>query len=151
MEARSLPAEPQPDAEEPFVDALSPGVADAIQDHERPRIHVPAVWPLEMRGVGHVGALGAELQGHPFADLEFAENPHVKVEETRPAHAVGAAGAEASARRLRERAGVDPQAVTAGLGIARLADVVGDLGGTCGIEIAGIRLDRERRARIRAH
>jgi len=35
-EAWSLSAEPQPDAQEPFIDALSPGVADAIQDHEHP-------------------------------------------------------------------------------------------------------------------
>ena len=32
--ARSLPAGPQPDAEEPFVDPLSAGVANAVQDHE---------------------------------------------------------------------------------------------------------------------
>ena len=104
-----------------------------------------------MRGVGHVEAFGAEFQGRLLVELELAEGSRIKVEETGPTHAVGAASAEASARRLRERAGVDPQAVTAGLGIARLADAVGDLGGTCGIEIAGIRLDRERRARIRAH
>ena len=79
------------------------------------------------------------------------EDSHIRVEETGPTHAVGAASAEASARRLRERAWADPQAVAAGLDLAWLANALSDLGGTCGIEIAGIRLDRKRRTRIRAY
>ena len=85
----------------------------------------------EVRRVGHVERLRPELHIHGLRDLEGAEETHVQVYHSGPAHGVAAHVAEPDVGDAREGARVEVRAVVAD--VPEDFDLVLDLVGVCAL------------------
>src|SRR5262245_9258164 len=148
---------PEREAEVPLVGPRAGHgheVAETADGYVRVEPHVRDVRArvIEVRRVGHVERLGAELQTQPFGNWEGAEEGDVRVDDSGPAEDVAAAGSIAyvgdSAERERvEEGDIAPDAAQLFHGGLYL---VGGLSVTRSIERRAIGADAKRRARVGA-
>ena len=85
---------PKTQTELPFIDSFAAEILHARNRHEILAVPDEVVRRGEVRMVGEVERLQAELHSEAIGDGKLAQYPEVPVEDTRPAQGVVAAGTE---------------------------------------------------------